>query len=71
MLFGRSLGGAVAIHAASEPLYAGKVSGVIIENTFTSIPSMARFIFNFKVLKYLPEIFYKNKVKSMLVVHVY
>ena len=55
----------MAIHAASEPLYAGKLSGVIIENTFTSIPSMARFIFNFKVLKYLPEIFYKNKVRSM------
>ncbi|CAF4661630.1 unnamed protein product, partial [Rotaria magnacalcarata] len=47
-LFGRSLGGAVALNLASQlsqtnatpPLYA-----VIVENTFTSIPDMAKRLF--------------------------
>jgi len=39
VLFGRSLGGAVAIHlAARNP---GKVAAAIIENTFTSVGDMA------------------------------
>eukprot|EP00890_Picochlorum_soloecismus_P006109 jgi/Picsp_1/649/NSC_00645-R1_protein len=39
ILMGRSLGGAVAIYAASR--YKDKVAGVIVENTFTSISEMA------------------------------
>ncbi|KAJ8322008.1 hypothetical protein KUTeg_000479, partial [Tegillarca granosa] len=35
-IFGRSLGGAVAIHLASQSYYAKFIAGVIVENTFTS-----------------------------------
>ena len=37
-IFGRSLGGAVAIYAGSTTSY--PVRGIIVENTFTSIPNM-------------------------------
>ena len=38
-IFGRSLGGAVAIHlAAANP---GKVAALMVENTFTSIEDVA------------------------------
>lgn len=39
-LFGQSLGGAVAIHAASVGAHASLVAGVVVENTFTSIEGM-------------------------------
>jgi pimeloyl-ACP methyl ester carboxylesterase len=39
VLFGRSLGGAVAIHLAARN--AGKVAGLIVENTFLSVEDMA------------------------------
>ena len=61
-IFGRSLGGAVAVYAGTVPLYSNRIAGVIIENTFTSIPAIGQFIFNVKLLKVLPEICYKNKV---------
>ena len=38
-IFGRSLGGAVAIHlAAANP---GKIAALMVENTFTSIEDVA------------------------------
>ena len=37
-IFGRSLGGAVAIYAGSTTVY--PLRGIIVENTFTSIPNM-------------------------------
>ncbi|CAF4896164.1 unnamed protein product, partial [Rotaria socialis] len=63
--FGRSLGGAVALNLASQlaqtnptpPLYA-----VIVENTFTSIPDMAKRLFQVSVLDYVPNWCYKNVV---------
>lgn len=39
-LFGRSLGGAVATHLASHAELKRKMTGLILENTFTSIPDM-------------------------------
>ena len=62
MLFGRSLGGAIALNIASDPSFMDRIAAVIVENTFTSIPEMARSLFNFSVLHYLPEWCYKNKV---------
>jgi len=66
--FGRSLGGAVALHLASHlaqsnatpPLYA-----IIVENTFTSIPDMAKQIFQVFVIDYVPIWFYKNVFSSI------
>jgi len=62
VVFGRSLGGAVALRLCSESSYAARVAAVIVENTFTSIPHMARSMFDLRVLHYLPECCYKNKV---------
>jgi pimeloyl-ACP methyl ester carboxylesterase len=39
-LFGRGLGGAVAIHLAAHDRFKSKVKGVILENTFASIDDM-------------------------------
>jgi len=61
-VFGRSLGGAVALNVASDPRYASRIAAVVVENTFTSIPEMARALFDVSVLHYLPELCYKNKV---------
>ena len=62
IMFGRSLGGAVALRVCSEPYYADRIAAVIVENTFTSILNMARAIFDFRPLHYIPESCYKNKV---------
>jgi pimeloyl-ACP methyl ester carboxylesterase len=67
-LFGRSLGGAVALHLASDlaqsdatpPLYA-----VILENTFTSIPEMGKRLFQVFILDYVPIWCYKNVFSSI------
>jgi len=62
IVFGRSLGGAVALRLCSESHYATRIAALIVENTFTSISSMARGMFNLRILHYLPEWCYKNKV---------
>jgi fermentation-respiration switch protein FrsA (DUF1100 family) len=62
-VFGRSLGGAVALNLCSRKEIRERVAGIIVENTFTSIPSLARKIFDFPGIKYLPRWFYSNKVK--------
>ena len=62
-IFGRSLGGAVAIYLAAASSCRHLISGVILENTFTSIPEIAKFLFNFKFIRSLPECCYKNKVR--------
>lgn len=53
ILFGRSLGGAVAISLAHRSPH-GTVSGVILENTFLSVSHMADVLIPF--LKYIPLI---------------
>lgn len=40
VLYGRSLGGAVAIYITTLPQASGFVKGVILENTFLSIPKL-------------------------------
>lgn len=61
-LFGRSLGGAVAIDLAADTTYSQRIMGVILENTFTCIPDMAVELIH-PWIKYLPIFFFKNKVK--------
>ncbi|OWR42000.1 protein ABHD13 [Danaus plexippus] len=65
IIFGRSLGGAVAIDLASRIEYKNKVWALIVENTFTSIPDMARIILKWKCLKWLPMFCHKNKFMSL------
>ncbi|XP_072200699.1 protein ABHD13 isoform X1 [Excalfactoria chinensis] len=61
-LFGRSLGGAVAINLASENSH--RISAIMVENTFLSIPHMASTLFSFFPMRYLPLWCYKNKFLS-------
>ncbi|XP_013184971.1 protein ABHD13 [Amyelois transitella] len=65
ILFGRSLGGAIAIDLASRVEYRSRIWAMIVENTFTSIPEMARIILKWRCLLYLPEFCHKNKYLSI------
>ena len=62
VVFGRSLGGAVATHLATVPMYAARISCVILENTFVDLPAIAACVFGVKALGRLPRWCYKNKV---------
>lgn len=68
VVMGHSMGGAVAIHlAATADEYGQKISAVIIENTFTSLPHAAGHIFRNITSKLgnLPLSFYSNKFQSL------
>nr|CAG4641881.1 EOG090X09ZU [Eurycercus lamellatus] len=64
IVFGRSLGGAVAIDLANNKANNSKIACLIIENSFSSIPDMAKQIIPWKGLKYIPLWFHKNKFQS-------
>ncbi|XP_054724914.1 protein ABHD13-like [Uloborus diversus] len=65
VVFGRSLGGAVAIDLVSRPKFGKHVFILMVENTFTSIPDIARQMFNFKIIKWLPDWAFKNQFLSL------
>ncbi|XP_065160536.1 protein ABHD13 [Atheta coriaria] len=65
IVFGRSLGGAVAIDLASRVEYSEKIWCLVVENTFTSIPDMAKVLLQWRLLNYLPLLCYKNKFSSL------
>ena len=72
VLFGHSLGGAVAIHVASQSQWVkGRIAAVILENTFTDIQTTASNIFKsfLPFLQYLPTFCFKNKFLSVKKVH--
>ncbi|CAG0901425.1 unnamed protein product [Cyprideis torosa] len=54
-------GGAVAIHLCSQSENLGKIAGLMVENTFTSIPHVARSMLNVRLVQHLPNFCYKNK----------
>lgn len=65
MVFGRSLGGAIAIDLASRLEYRNKIWALVVENTFTSIPDMAQVILKWRCLNWLPPCCHKNKYLSL------
>ncbi|XP_038051324.1 protein ABHD13-like [Patiria miniata] len=65
VVFGRSLGGAVAINLASQTVNRGKIAGLVIENTFTSIPDMGTVIFRTGLLRWVPLFLVKNQYFSI------
>ncbi|GFY66582.1 hypothetical protein TNIN_479521 [Trichonephila inaurata madagascariensis] len=65
IVFGRSLGGAVAIDLLTHPQYAKHVLVLIVENTFTSIPDVAKAMFSSKLIDYLPTWTFKNQFLSL------
>ncbi|EFN78368.1 protein ABHD13 [Harpegnathos saltator] len=66
IVFGRSLGGAVAIDLAMKEENSRRIWCLILENTFTSIPDMAALFLKSKFLQHLPLFVYKNKYLSIL-----
>ncbi|XP_064652237.1 protein ABHD13-like [Lineus longissimus] len=65
LVFGRSLGGAVATNLAAHPVYSHNICALILENTFTSLPDIGRTLFNFQVVNSLPDWCFKNQYPSM------
>ncbi|GFS87416.1 hypothetical protein NPIL_441731 [Nephila pilipes] len=65
IVFGRSLGGAVAIDLLSHSQFAKHVLVLIVENTFTSIPDVAKSMFNSRLIDYLPTWTFKNQFLSL------
>ena len=68
ILYGHSLGGAVAIHIASKCQWVkGRICAVIVENTFASIPSTAARMFKSIIpfIGMLPKICFKNQFESI------
>nr|AAW26057.1 SJCHGC09403 protein [Schistosoma japonicum] len=62
-VLGRSLGGALAIYLAGDPVSSRKICGVIIENTFTSITDAASHILNIPCK--LPSRLFINQYPSL------
>jgi len=58
----RLSGGGVAIELGARAENREKVACLIAENTFTSIPDMARSLFDVKIVRALPNWAYKNQV---------
>lgn len=55
-------GGAVAVDLAFRQSSSENIYCLLLENSFTSIPDMAKQIIPWKGLSYLPLWFHKNKV---------
>ncbi len=66
VIFGRSLGGAVAIELAKNSKYSRVIAAIVVENTFTSIPDVARNLFNCRLIRLLPNWYYKNQFNSIM-----
>ncbi|GIX90505.1 hypothetical protein CEXT_344841 [Caerostris extrusa] len=64
IVFGRSLGGAVAIDLLARSELAKHVLVLIVENTFTSIPDVAKAMFNSRIINSLPIWVFKNQFLS-------
>lgn len=65
IVFGRSLGGAVAVHLASTSLGRSHLAGVILENTFTSLPAVGKKIFQLPCIDRIPDCCLLNRYNSL------
>ncbi|KAM7307051.1 protein ABHD13-like [Ixodes scapularis] len=63
LVFGRSLGGAVALDLASRPEHACRLLGIVVENTFCSVPEVGRLLFGW--LRWLPDFCFKSQFRSI------
>lgn len=62
IVFGRSLGGAVAIYLTASHANRDNIMALIVENTFTAIPTMAQLMF--PGASNIPILCFKNKFRS-------
>ena len=58
------LGGAVAIDLASRLENNSRIRCLMVENTFTSIPEVAKSLFQVKFVRCMPKWMYKNQYMS-------
>ncbi|MGE5326631.1 MAG: alpha/beta hydrolase [Deltaproteobacteria bacterium] len=58
-LYGHSLGGAVAVDLASRR----ECGGLIVESSFTSVPDMARHVYEVPLARYLPRSRFDSRAK--------
>lgn len=65
VIFGRSLGAAVAINLATVERYRNAFSCLIIENTFTNLADIARIVVNNFFVKRLPNWVFGNRYDSI------
>lgn len=65
IVFGRSLGGAIAIYLASHPYYTQHIHSVFIENTFTSLPEIGAIVIGIPIIGLLPYWCFKNQFPSI------
>ncbi|CAN7996642.1 unnamed protein product, partial [Ixodes hexagonus] len=63
VVFGRSLGGAVALDLAARPEHARRLLGLVVENTFCSVPEVGRLLFGW--LRWLPDCCFKSQFRSI------
>ncbi|XP_046839225.1 protein ABHD13-like isoform X2 [Xenia sp. Carnegie-2017] len=64
IVYGRSLGGAVAINLLCQSYFTDKVFAMVVENTFTSIPQMADQLIGHG-LNRLPMFCFRNQFNSL------
>nr|XP_022289188.1 protein ABHD13-like [Crassostrea virginica] len=66
VVFGRSLGGAVAACLATSEKYSRHIAALVLENTFTSLPDIAKSIFEkLYIINYIPVFLFKNKYPTL------
>ncbi len=56
----------MAIDLAARCDFRDRVAALIIENTFTSIPAVAKELFQFAILRWIPHFFFKNRVYILM-----
>lgn len=66
IVYGHSLGGAVAINLATQQ-YKEHIAGLIVENSFTNIREAAQCMLKCcsRLLQFLPDVCYRNKFDSL------
>jgi len=64
VLFGRSLGGALAINLASKKAHVDDVCAVVVENTFTDIRGMCGELISKDLAEYVPDPLIRSKFGS-------
>eukprot|EP00047_Mylnosiga_fluctuans_P009652 m.12402 g.12402 ORF g.12402 m.12402 type:complete len:374 (+) comp2727_c0_seq2:74-1195(+) len=63
ILFGRSIGGAVALDIAADPRFRGLLTAVMVENTFTSIHAVSALYVPWT--RWLPSWMFRDKYHSI------
>ena len=53
----------MSIHVTSDPRFMNAIAGLILENTFTSLPAVAKTLLSLSAIDFLPTFCLKNQVR--------